>query len=25
LRDNDMQTSGKSCRENADVCLLFEI
>ena len=22
-RDNDMQTSGKSCRENADVHLLF--
>src|SRR5258707_15622659 len=25
LRDNDMQTSGKSCRENAKAYLLFEI
>ncbi len=24
-RDNDRQSSGKSCRENADVHLLFEI
>ena len=25
LRENDMQTSGKSCRENADVYLVFEM
>ena len=25
LRDNDMQTSGESCREKADVYLLSEI
>jgi len=24
-RDNEMQASGKSCRENADVYLLLEI